>query len=459
MKKIKAKDIYHATTAFLLIASIFVGFGCDFDLGGDPVNGNDKNDDDQCTAEVVERVSIASSGRQADGNSKMPSISSDGLIIAFISTATNLVSNDTNAVEDIFVHDRTSGITERASISSDDDEADDESFILSLSSDGNFVAFGSFATNLVDDDTNEVSDVFVHNLDTGITERVSVASNGAEADDESSYVAINSDGRYVAFMSSATNLIANDTNSKSDVFVHDRQTGITERVSVSSNGTQANGDSTFSSISTDGRYVAFSSEASNLVADDTNDAADIFVHDRENDITELIVGPAVFDSGSGVVNVAPVLSPNGNFVGFRSPDDDLVTGDTNNSVDTFLINRETDNIERISLSSSEVQGNSDSSNPSVDADDRFVAFSSIATNLVSNDTNGVEDVFVRDRSAGNTRRVSLAFDCAEGNLGSFSAAISGDGEFVAFTSLAENLLENDTNGFSDIFVIPNPLSP
>jgi hypothetical protein len=454
------KQIYSFIVTYLLAAVLLGGIGCDFDLGGDPINDDDeKNDDASCTAEVVERVSIASNGGQADGNSHSPSISSDGFIVAFISAATNLISSDTNAADDIFVHDRTSGTTERVSVSSDGDEADGASFSLSLSSDGNFVAFGSEAANLVDDDTNDIADIFVHNLNSGITERVSIATNGSEADGDSGNVAINSDGRYVAFESSATNLADKDTNGYRDVFVHDRQTGVTQRVSISSNGTQANGNSTFSAISSDGRYVAFTSEASNLVDDDDNGVADFFVYDRERDLIELTVGPAEFDMESGVVKASPVLSPDGTFLGFRSPDDDLVAGDTNNSVDTILINRDTGNIQRISLSSSEVQGNSDSSNPAIDTENRFVVFSSLATNLVSNDTNGVEDVFVRDRTAGNTRRVSLSFDCSEGNLASYSAEISSDGKFVALTSNADNLVENDTNGFSDIFVMPNPLSP
>ena len=463
MKKIRIKDIYSAAAPMLLIFFVMlVSSGCDLSWGGDSTdgNGNDGNDDTRCTAEVVERVSISSSGEQANGDSRRPSISSDGLIIAFASTATNLVSNDTNAVEDVFVHDRTSGTTQRASISTDGAQADDESFAPSLSADGNLVAFVSYATNLVDTDTNDVADIFVHNFETGITDRVSVASNGAEADGASSYAAISADGRYVAFASAATNLVADDTNGKSDVFVHDRQRRSTERISISSDGDQADGDSMFSSISSDdGLFVAFYSEASNLVENDANDTADIFIRDLEDETTKLIVGPATFDSGNGTVNVSPVMSPSGEYVGFSSPDDTLVVGDTNNSVDTFLINRKSGLISRISLSSREVQANSDSSNPSIDADDRFVAFSSIATNLISNDTNGVEDVFVRDREDTKTRRVSLAFNCEEGDLGSFSAVISGNGKFVAFASSAENLVESDTNDSSDIFVVPNSLSP
>jgi Tol biopolymer transport system component len=228
---------------------------------------------------------------------------------------------------------------------------------------------------------------------------------------------------------------------------------------VASDGTQANGDSILPAISSDGRFVAFSSEASNLVAGDTNNQADIFVHDRQDDTTVLIVGPAEFNTGSGIFIVAPSISPDGDFVGFRSNAGDLVPGDTNNSFDTFLIDRVTIIAERSSVSTSEEEGNSDSSRPSLTSNNRFVAFSSIATNLVSEDTNGFEDVFVRDRDEGKTRRVNLAFDGSEGDNRSLSAVISGDGQYVAFTSLAENLVANDTNGFSDIFVIPNPLHP
>jgi hypothetical protein len=228
---------------------------------------------------------------------------------------------------------------------------------------------------------------------------------------------------------------------------------------VDSDGDQANGDSILPAISADGRFVAFSSEASNLVAGDNNNLADIFVHDRQEDTTVLLVGPAEFNTGSGIIVVGPSISPDGDLVGLRSDADDLVPGDTNSSFDTFVVDRGSVIAERVSVSTSEVEGNSDSSRPSISSDNRFVAFSSIATNLVSEDTNGFEDVFVRDRDEGRTRRVSLAFDGSQGDNSAFSAVISGDHEFVAFTSLAENLVSNDNNGVSDIFVIPNPLSP
>jgi Tol biopolymer transport system component len=318
------------------------------------------------------------------------------------------------------------------------------------------VAFGSYATNLILGDNNGVIDVFVHDRDTAATERVSVANADIQANNDSFSPAISSNGRYVAFQSDATNLVLIDTNNKSDIFVRDRTTRITERVSVDSDGNQANGDSISPAISSDGRFVAFSSEASNLVAGDANNKADIFLHDRQNNKTELIVGPAGFNIGAGTIIVAPAIGPDGGFLGFRSNADDLVPGDTNNSFDTFLVDRDTLIAERLSVSSSEVEGNSDSSRPAISTNNRYVAFSSIATNLVSQDTNGSEDVFVRDRDAGQTRRVSIAFNGAEGDDDSFSAVISADGRYVAFTSYAKNLVANDTNGVLDIFVIPNP---
>ncbi|MGD9241035.1 MAG: hypothetical protein PVG69_13470 [Desulfobacterales bacterium] len=454
MKSERKKGL-HVFVYIIILISCTTYTSCKLSFGGDESNGSD----DVSFAGDIERVSISSVGIQANGNSEEPSISSDGSIVAFISEATNLVPGDTNAAQDVFVHDLDSGITERVSIASVGTQGDDDAFTLSLSSNGSFVAFGSFATNLVAGDTNDAIDVFVHDRDTGTTERVSIATAGAQANDESFSPAISSSGRFVAFRSDATNLVANDTNNNSDIFVRDRTLGVTQRVSVDSDGDQANGDSILPAISADGRFVAFSSEASNLVGGDSNNLADIFVHDRQNDTTVLIIGPAEFNTASGIIIVAPTISPDGDFVGLRSNADDLVPGDTNNSFDAFLIDRGTAIAERSSVSTSEAEGNSDSSRPSISSDNRFVVFSSIATNLVSGDTNGFEDVFVRDRNAGRTRRVSLTFDGSQGDNRAFSAVISADRQYVAFTSLAENLVENDSNGFSDIFVIPNPLHP
>jgi len=223
------------------------------------------------------RVSVNSVDAEVDGSSERPSISSDGRYIVFGSEATNLVAGDTNATNDIFLHDTQTGATTRVSVDSVGAEADGSSEEPSISSDGRYVVFNSEATNLVAGDTNAAQDIFVHDTQTGATTRVSVNSVGAEANDRSIVSHISSDGRYVVFNSEATNLVAGDTNAARDIFVHDTQTGATTRVSVNSVGAEANDRSERPSISSDGRYVVFSSEATNLVAGDTNGVDDIFI--------------------------------------------------------------------------------------------------------------------------------------------------------------------------------------
>jgi len=200
--------------------------------------------------------------------------------VAFASDASSLVSGDTNYGWDVFVHDRQTGVTEIVSVSSSGEQGNLSSDEPSISADGRFVAFESYAFNLVSGDTNEVSDIFVHDRQTGATERVSVSTSGAQGNDDSWQSSISADGRFVAFQSYASNLVSGDTNDTEDIFIHDRQTGMTELVSVSSSGEQACGYSNWASISADGRFVAFYSPASNLVSGDTNGWEDVFVRDR-----------------------------------------------------------------------------------------------------------------------------------------------------------------------------------
>jgi Tol biopolymer transport system component len=199
--------------------------------------------------------------------------------VAFASFADNLVAGDANGVADIFVHDRITGVTERVSIDSSGAEGNADSLCPSISSDGQVVAFVSDASNLVGSDKNGRRDVFVHDRQTGLTERVSVDSTGGEANADSLPPSISGDGLSVAFASDATNLVAGDTNKSRDVFVHDRSTGAIERVSIRKNGHEGYADSDTNSISTDGSAVAFSSRAANLVSGDTNGVWDVFVHE------------------------------------------------------------------------------------------------------------------------------------------------------------------------------------
>jgi dipeptidyl aminopeptidase/acylaminoacyl peptidase len=232
-------------------------------------------------AGTTERVSVDSSGTQANDGSGSPAISGDGRYVAFTSNATNLDGADANGSRsDIYVHDRQTGGTTRVSVDSNGTQANDGSESPAISRDGRYVAFTSNATNLDGADANGPrSDIYVHDRQTGATTRVSVDSSGTPANGLSVEPAISGDGRYVAFTSDATNLDGTDSNGMPAVYVHDRQTGATTRVSVDSSGTQANGLSAQAAISGDGRYVAFVSEATNLDDTDTNETADVYVHE------------------------------------------------------------------------------------------------------------------------------------------------------------------------------------
>ena len=243
------------------------------------------------------------------------------------------------------------------------------------------------------------------------TARVSVDSSGVQGNDNSIEPAISADGRYVAFASSANNLIPGDTFPFRDIFVRNRQTGTTERVSVSSTGTQAGYDSDLCGISANGRYIAFETSASNLVAGDTNGAYDIFVRDRQAGMTERasVDSAGVQGNASSYFNNTFLggISGDGRYVVFNSSATNLVTGDSNGALDVFLHDRQTGVTERVSVDSNGNQGNDSSSDPVVSADGRYIAFSSLATNLVPDDSNGVVDVFVHDRQTGVTERVSV----------------------------------------------------
>ena len=398
------------------------------------------------------RVSVDSSGAQADDTSSEPSISADGRYVAFYSLASNLVAGDTNATFDVFVRDRTTGATTRASVATGGGEANGLSLSPAISSDGRYVAFESYATNLVAGDTNGQDDIFVHDMTTGTTTRASVDSSGTQSNGVSMGAAISSDGRYVGFYSSATNLVAGDTNASSDVFVHDMITGATTRVSVDSSGTQANGfSSSTPSFSSDGRYVAFASDASNLVTGDTNASSDVFVHDMTTGATTRV---SVDSSGTQGNNVSGFssISADGRYVAFGSSATNLVAGDTNASPDIFVHDMTTGATTRVSVDSSGVEGNSTSADASISPDGRYVAFHSQADNLVTGDTNSRWDVFVHDRTTGITTRVSVDSSGAQGNGGSVNPSISSYGRYVAFGSDATNLVTGDTNARNDIFV-------
>ena len=341
--------------------------------------------------------------------------------------------------------------TTRASVDPAGNEAHGDCRFPAMSREGRFVAFMSDAPDLVPGDTNGTWDVFVRDRATGTTTRASVGAGGVQGNARSEQPAISADGRFVAFWSEASNLVANDTNGWPDVFVRDLESGLTERASVGSGGLQANGDSYDASLSADGRFVAFESSASNLVAGDSNGVWDIFVRDRHLGTTVRVSVDAAGNQGTAD-SFGTSLSGDGRFVAFDSFAPGLVPGDTNGASDLFVHDRATGAIARVSVSSSGAQANSLSHHPTISADGRIVAFRSLASNLVPGDTNGTWDVFVHDREDATTRRVSVGTSGVQGDASSERPALSSDGRFVAFRSDASNLVPNDTNGAADVLL-------
>jgi Ca2+-binding RTX toxin-like protein len=411
---------------------------------------------------TITRVSVDSAGNQANDSSVNPSISADGRFVAFESNASNLVPGDTNNTSDIFVRDLSTNTTTRVSVDSAGNQANKVSSQPSISANGRFVAFYSDASNLVPGDTNNLADIFVRDLLTNTTTRVSVDSAGNQGNLVSSDPSISANGRFVAFQSQGSNLVPEDTNNTNDIFVRDLLTNTTTRVSVDSAGNQANSDSYYPSISADGRFVAFESYSSNLVPGDPNYRYEIFVRDLSTNTTTRVSVDSAGNLGNGY-SYTPSISADGRFVAFYSDATNLVPADdTNNSQDIFVRDLSTNTTTRVSVDSAGNLGNGDSYSASISADGRFVAFYSDASNLAPGDTNNAPDIFMRDLLTNTT--TGLSVDSA-GNLGNAdttgfaSPSISADGSRVTFPSSASNLVPGDTNNRRDVFVSDTSSTP
>ena len=531
---------------------------------------------------TTQRVNLANDGAQANNQSNSPSLSRDGRFVAFTSRANNLVPGDNDFGYDVFVRDREKGPVTLVSRTSGGSQVPADSFAPSISASGRYVAFLSKAAYLVPNDTNGVADGFVHDRRTGRTTLVSVRSGGGQGGRATSGIGISDDGRTVAFETSSGNLVAGDTNQSDDVFLRDLDAETTKRMSVDANGDQFAGHSSLSAISGDGltvaftarsracngyntiagfahsvgaqtdlfactyrdndeltattlsgdgRYVAYhafehydlgdqtsgyvydrsqrrqvsgcvgpmdlssdgtvlactqngqvyvgqpgqaselvtespacsvesgdqavisgdgkvvayTSSADSLVAEDTNRVDDIFVYLR-----------GVLREGDGrLIRAAPrsetpALDGTGGRLAFSSAKRQVVDGDTNGESDVFLRSRRGE-FRRLSEHSNGAQANGPSTAPSISADGRFVTFVSDASNLVDDDTNGVADVFLRNRFNGKTTRVSTDASGAQANGASTRAKISDNREFAVFESTASNLVADDTNGVRNVF--------
>ena len=350
--------------------------------------------------------------------------------------------------------------TARVDVSTAGAQAHRSSSQAVLSATGRYVAFVSRAANLVPGDLNRVLDVFVRDLSTSRTERVSVSTSGVESDGPSGKPSISADGRIVAFPSAATNLVPTDHNGFQDIFVRDRARGVTERLSVGRAG-ESNGASLASLVSADGSVVAYSSEGTNLVSDDRNGALDVFLTDTASRRTTRASVGELGESADR--SEASSIDADGRVVAFRSFAPNLVPDDWNGLADVFVHDRGSAWTERVNVSSVGAEADGATFRGMLSGDGRYVGFRSRADNLVAGDTNDAHDVFVRDRTTGVTVRVSVASDGTQADASGFDHGgrasrfmsrpfLSANGRYAAFTSRAPNLVEGDRNGKSDVFV-------
>lgn len=410
--------------------------------------------DPAAAVEQTARISVSDTGEQANGHSIMVSMSGNGRFVVFESSADNLVPGDSNGYADIFLWDRESGSLARVSLSSSGVQANGPSYYPVISSDGQYIAFSSRASNLVESDTS-FTDVFVVNRITGVLEKVSVSYVGAVANGSSNYPSLSADGRFVAFVSSAPDLVPDDTNVYPDIFVYDRQTGSMERVTLTGTAEPPDGEiqatfNRFATIDGTGRFIVFSHSATNLVPGDTNGLADVFVYDRETRQVELVSVSSTGEQANGA-SYAPSVSTGGRYVLFVSEATNL--SPTWGNFHVYLRDRWTGSTEIASVGADgiPVAGYG----PALSEDGRFIAYWSSASTIVEDDTNNAKDLFVQDRSTGQSVRANLTSTGGQGGNGGVDnspSVLNQAGSAIAFSSFDSSLVPDDTNNMADVFV-------
>ena len=410
---------------------------------------------------ATQLVSVSSQGVPANSSCKNPDISYDGRFVVFECRASNLVPNDTNKVSDIFVHDRQTGATERVSVGPNGIQANGPSDEPAISDDGRFVVFTSKAKNLIPSPAQAVGmasyrgpgiNVYLHDRQTGITSLASMTPTGQPADRRAWLPDISPDGRYIVYSSHSSNLVVPDMNGiKRDAFIYDRVTGTTEYADIMSNGLNPWSGGSIAAISAEGRVVTYRSKASDLVRDDTNRKFDIFAYERSTfDIKRVSVSTTGRQASSDAHN--PQVSADGRFVVYESPAQ-LDSRDQNSSIDVYVHYLPAAVTSLASLNANGHAGNNPSVTPVLSGDGRYIAYSSKSSDLVPGDTNGLSDVFIFDQATGETTRVSLGNNNQQATGGvSTTPVISGDGRFVTFVSTARNLIEGITSRPGGIYL-------
>ncbi len=402
----------------------------------------------------VLRVNLGQGNQEALGSTDAAALSDDGAWLAFSSLASNMVGNDGSGLRDVFLRNLTTGEVLLASHDLQGNPADAPSGgAVDISADGRYVAFDSWASNLVSGDAPGTLDVFVYDRVTDVVSLVSRSTAGAAGNAASAEASLSADGRYVAFSSWADNLVVTDLNGQQDVFLHELATGITVRVSEDASGAGGIGLSHSPDLSADGQFVAYSSRANNLVSEPLSVYHYIFVHDTLSGETWHASKNSLGEHAWGNSDTRPSISADGRLVAFASEAYNLAESpDLNWVSDVFVHDHLTGITSRVSVATDGSEASGASVLPSLSADGSLIAFTSGAADLVLDDSNGAADIFVHDLLGGATRMYSLAADNSAGNANSDSATLSADGRWLLFGSSASDLVLADDNGARDVFL-------
>ena len=398
----------------------------------------------------LRRISVASDGTQANGRSQDPQPSADGRYVVFRSSASNLVAGDTNGVDDVFVHDVVTEQTTRVSVANAATEADSTSVQPSIPADGRYAVFLSSATNLVLGKTTPHNDVFVHDRQTGQTTRPVLGTLGEEPNDHQVAPFISGDGRWIVFQTQASNLGVGDPLASSDVFVVNRESGLLSWAGA------ALGATIGTSLATDGQVIQALTHAGDAVLV-SGGMAGWALSICPNPAAPCQQGNRSYQGLFNEYGLWPALAGNGSAIAFGAPDyANFVANDSNSYTDVFVYDYASLSIQRISLAGDGSQADGTSNRPSFSRDGRYVAFWSYASNLIAGATTTQSNVFVRDRQTRQTRQASLTATGGQPNGITPQGVISADGSAVVFTSASSNLVSGDTNGQWDIFIAPRP---
>jgi len=370
-----------------------------------------------------------------------PAISADGRYVAYSSNASNLVDGDTNGVEDVFLVDRDEGTTIR--IEGNQGQPNGTARFPRLSADGRWLVYVSLASNLVDGDTNGLADIFLYDRETGENRVVSVASDGSQANRDSRTPTISADGGVVAFISGATNLVDGVASGIEQVYVHDVASGQTQIASVSSSGTPSNGTSFLPDLSADGSVVAFKSEGFNLVPADTNGVPDVFVHSRETGETERVSVDS-FGNQSNSLSGGPAISDDGRFVAFISFSSTFDPLDGNGASDVFVVDRQASpqdgRIKRVSIAlpnTGRPNGDVPDFPVAISGNGRWIGFASAAENLVVDDLNNEIDSFIACNPFDLDQCEEIATPTPNPTVTPGPAACTGDCNLDGFVTINE----------------------